>query len=351
MEEGLERKPELESGKKEEASSQEKKEPGSQEEKGQPIRDKVFGGIQEEFSNFKKAKAVILQVPYEKTATYKGGTKNGPAAIIDASCNVELFDDELNQDTYRIGIHTMDRLDVGELSPEDMVEKVRTATLEILKAGKLPVALGGEHTLTVGAVKGCKEIFDDLTVLQLDAHCDLRDEYRGSKYSHACVARRLVEICPVVQTGTRSLSREGKEFLDSIRKNTAKESDKESGKEAGQGNDKASSSLQIKNISVYDILDQPFWKDDVVSFLTGDVYVTIDLDVFDPSLMPAVGTPEPGGMGWYTLLELLSAVVKKKNVVGFDVVELCPIDGQVMPDFVAAKLIYRFLGYIFSNKK
>ena len=286
-----------------------------------------YAAIEEEYSGLKKAKVVIMQVPYERTATYKKGTVNGPAAIIEASTKMELFDEELNQETYKIGIHTMDPLVVTELQPEEMVERVYRSTLELLKMNKFPVMLGGEHSVTIGSVKAFKEIYPDISVLQLDAHYDLRDEYYGSKFNHGCVARRISEICPIVQTGTRSLSKEEKDFL------------------ATQANGR------VKTINVYDILEMPLWKDVVSNSLSENVYLTIDLDIFDPSLMPAVGTPEPGGIGWYETLDLLREVSKDKRIVGFDVVELCPIKDQIASDFLAAKLIYRLLGYIFPAKR
>jgi len=286
-----------------------------------------FGGIEEEYATFKKAKAAILSVPYEKTTTYIHGTKNGPSAIISASKNMELFDEELNQETFRIGLHTMEALDVGSLSPEEMVDKVYAATTELFKSNKFPVMLGGEHSVSVGAVKAAKDAYPNLSVLQLDAHYDLRNEYLGSRFNHACIARRICEICPLVQVGVRSISKEEKDYLST------------------QANGK------VKAISVYDILEMPFWKDTISNNLTEHVYVTIDLDVFDPSLVPAVGAPEPGGIGWYETIDLLKEISKDKRIVGFDVVELCPIKGQVASDFLAAKLIYRLLGYVFSNKK
>lgn len=288
---------------------------------------KNYAAIEEEYAGFKKAKVVIMQVPYEKTVTYKTGTVNGPAAIIDASKKMELFDEELNQETFKIGIHTMDPLEVAQLMPEDMINRVYGSTLELLKTNKFPVILGGEHSLSAGSVKAFKEIYPDLSVLQLDAHNDLRNEYFGSIFNHGCVARRISEICPLVQVGTRSLSKEEKDFLGS------------------QANGR------VKTINVYDILEMPLWKDVISDSLSENVYVTIDLDVFDPSLMPAVGTPEPGGIGWYETLDLLLKVAKDKKIVGFDVVELCPIGGQVASDFLAAKLIYRLLGYIFPTKR
>jgi len=288
---------------------------------------KNFCGLSDDFASFKKAKAVILQAPYERTVTYKKGTKNGPAAIIDASRYLELFDEELNQETYRIGIHTMPSPAIQDVTSEDMVEKVYLSTQEVLKANKFPVILGGEHSVSIGAVKAFKESYPNISVLQLDAHYDIKDEYFGSKLNHGCVARRFSEICPVVQAGMRSLAKEEKDFL--------------SGPE----------NKNVKSINVYDILEMPLWKDVVSSSLTENVYISIDMDVFDPSLAPAVGTPEPGGIGWYEMLDLLKEVVKDRKVVGFDVVELCPLENQIASDFLAAKLIYRLLGYIFSGKK
>ncbi|MDD5436634.1 MAG: agmatinase [Candidatus Omnitrophica bacterium] len=287
-------------------------------------KTKNFIGLDDEL---KKAKAAIMQVPYDKTTTYIHGTSLGPAAILDASKYLELYDDELNQETFKIGIHTMAPLDVEKLSSEEMVEKVYLATLELLKTGKFPVMLGGEHSVSVGAVKAFKEMHPNISVLHLDAHNDLRDEYFGSKLNHGCAARRISEMCPVVQVGTRSMSKEEKDFLAS----------QQDGK--------------VKTISVYDILDTPMWKDKATNNLTENVYISIDLDVFDPAIMPAVGTPEPGGLGWYEALDLLKDVSKDRKVVGFDVVELCPIKGQIASDFFAAKLVYRLLGYVFPTKK
>lgn len=288
---------------------------------------KNYLGLEEEYSSFKKSKAVIFQAPYDRTTTYIHGAVNGPAAIIDASGYMERFDDELSQETFRMGIHTMDPLPIENLSSEEMVDKVYAQTSELLKANKFPVLLGGEHTVSIGAVKAAKEVYPDLSVLQLDAHYDMRDVYFGSKLNHGCVGRRISEICPIVQTGTRSLSKEEKDFLTT------------------------GANGRIKTISVYDILEMPFWKDNVSNSLSEHVYITIDLDVFDPALVLATGTPEPGGIGWYEALSLLREVTKDKKVVGFDVVELCPIKGNIASDFLAAKLVYRLLGYIFPAKK
>ncbi len=288
---------------------------------------KNYLGLEDEYSSFKKSKAAIMQAPYDKTTTYIHGAVNGPAAIIDASRYMERYDDELNQETFKVGIHTMEPLVIQDLSSEEMVDKVYAQSLELLKANKFPVMLGGEHSVTIGAVKAFKEIYPNLSVLQLDAHNDMRDVYFGSRLNHGCVARRISEICPIVQVGTRSISREEKDFLAT------------------------SAGGKIKTLSVYDILEMPMWKDAVSNSLSDSVYITIDLDVFDPSLVPATGTPEPGGLGWYETLSLLREVTKDKKVVGFDVVELCPVKGNIASDFLAAKLLYRLLGYIFPAKK
>jgi agmatinase len=297
---------------------------------GSPIIGSIqknYGGLEEEYSNFKKAKAVIVPVPYDKTTTYIHGTKLGPAALIDASRYMERFDDELNQETFKIGIHTMEPLPVENLTSEEMVARVYAQVGELLKANKFPVVLGGEHAVSIGAVKAYKDVYPNLSVLHLDAHYDMRDELLGSKLNHGCVARRISELCPIVQVGQRSLSKEEKDFLTS--------------QPAGR----------VKTLNVYDILEMPMWKDAVTNNLTESVYVSIDLDVFDPALVPATGTPEPGGIGWYETLSLLKEVAKDKKIVGFDVVELCPIQGNVASDFLAAKLVYRLLGYVFPAKK
>ena len=291
------------------------------------ILEKRFGDIQEDLASFKKAKACIIQAPYEGDLSYGRGTSKAPQAIIDASINMELFDDELQSETYKMGIFTSPPVEFeADSTPEKAIEKVKEAVKFVLKSGKFPVILGGEHSVTIGALKAAKEEFSDVSVLHLDAHYDLRDEYKGSKYNHACIARRLQEICPVTEVGVRSLSKEEKDFL-----NTSPEN--------------------VKVMSVYDILEMPDWKKEVSRFLTDTIYITIDLDVFDPALIPSVGTPEPGGIGWYEFLDLLKIIAKDKKVVGFDVVELSPKEGFIAPDFLAAKLIYRLLGYISTFKK
>jgi len=291
------------------------------------ILEKKFGDIPEEYASLKKSRIVIIQAPYEGTLTYVKGASNAPQAILDASTNMELYDDELNAETYKAGIYTSPPLEFApETQPEKAVDKVKSATAEVFDAGKLPVILGGEHTISIGGVKAAKKYFSDVSVLHLDAHYDLRDEYKGSKFNHACVARRIQEICPVVEIGVRGLSSEGKTFLDTAPSN-------------------------VNVINVYDILETPDWKKKASRLLSDNVYITIDLDVLDPAVMPSVGTPEPGGLGWYEMIDFLRTVTRERRVIGFDVVELSPRAGFIAPDFLAAKIIYRLLGYIFYDKK
>ncbi|MEI8175679.1 MAG: agmatinase [Candidatus Omnitrophota bacterium] len=287
-----------------------------------------FLSLGDEYSNLKRAKIAILPVPYERTVTYKKGAAAGPRAIIDASIHLEKFDEQLNQETFKVGIHTMPELKVRDLEPEEMIKKVRDDIQELVKSNKFPVILGGEHSVSIGAVTALKESVPDLSVLYLDAHYDLRNEFNGSRFNHACVARRLAEMVPVVEVGVRSLSKEEKDFI------TAQ-----------------AAAPRVTAFSVYDIIDDELWKDKASAMLSKNVYLSIDLDVFDPSLMPAVGTPEPGGIGWYELMDFLYSIIMEKNIVGLDVVELCPIKDQPASDFLAGKMLYRILGYLFSSKR
>ncbi len=291
-------------------------------------QEKRFGGeqLKPEYSGFKKSRVVILQCPYDLTASYKKGTQKGPAAVIDASEHMELFDEELKSETYKVGIYTTPPLDIENLAPEAMVKRVREEVSDILKNEKFPVIIGGEHSVSIGAVEAVAEVYKDVSVLHLDAHHDLRDEFDGSRFSHACVTRRFIEKCGVVQVGTRSLSKEEQDFID-----TKPE--------------------KLTTVNVYDILDNAMWKETAVKALSDTVYISLDLDVFDPAVMPAVGTPEPGGIGWYEMLDFLKLVIRSKKIVGFDLVELMPVEGIVGSDFLAAKLLYRMLGYIFSSAK
>ena len=288
----------------------------------------------------------VLSVPYDRTATYVKGASKGPAAIIEASAQVELYDEELETEPWKHGVETLPPLDVGDLTPEAMVEAVEGAVGEVVSISSsgdsTPVLLGGEHSVTIGAVRALKKRYPELSVLQLDAHADLRDSYQGSRFNHACVGRRIIELCPLVQAGVRSLSAREAEFL--------------SGRGHGQDHGKGRSQNSVKTFFAKDLLSGPEDKgrfnkavEDIAASLSGEVYITIDIDCLDPSVMPATGTPEPGGLSWYEVLGILRAATKGrkgKKVVGFDLVELSPIEGMVAPDFLASRLVYRLMGYI-----
>ncbi|OGP88291.1 MAG: agmatinase [Deltaproteobacteria bacterium RBG_19FT_COMBO_43_11] len=277
-----------------------------------------FGGIYPECS-LRDALFVIVPVPYDLTSTYQPGSRRGPAAIIEASSNMELYDDELKNETYLCGIHTALPISIDARGPKNMINIVRKKIARFAALNKIPVMLGGEHSISFGAVQALQEKYSKLTVLQLDAHADLRESYQKSPYSHASVARRIAEICPLIQVGIRSMSEEEAKYL---------------------------SRSNVKSYSADFALEKKDWTELICKDLRGDVYVSIDLDVFDPSIMPSTGTPEPGGLYWNNVLHLLKMVSSSCKVRGFDVVELAPLPGVVAPDFMAAKLIYRFMGYI-----
>jgi len=279
---------------------------------------RTFAGLSSPYSDLGKAKAVILPVPYEGTTEWRSGTRDGPQAIIDASQYLELYDLELDQEIYKVGIHTLPQVEPVLSSPEDMIERVYNITKGLIQKGKFVVMLGGEHSLSLGTARAFKEAFPRLSVLQLDAHTDLRDEYLGTKYGQACVMRRIFELCPIVQVGIRSLSREEKQFLSQNKMTPFYMSD-----------------LVSTATSIGKIMDS----------LSQDVYVTIDVDVLDPSIMPAVGTPEPNGMQWQQVLDIVKSVALHRHIVGFDLMEFCPREGPVACAFLLAKLAYKFIGY------
>lgn len=279
-----------------------------------------FCDIEDKYSSWKKARIVILPVSYDLTTSYKPGASIGPKAIIDASTHMEIYDDETGKEIYKLGIYTAEEIKPIKPEPEEIIKSVEKEIGAILKAGKFPVVLGGEHSITLGPVRAFKKKFKDFSVLQLDAHRDLRDSFQGSSYSHACIAKRIIELTSLTQVGIRSMSKD----------------------EAGK---------KYKNLKTFfmkDIIKSKDWIGRTIDSLDSDnVYVSIDMDAFDPSIMPSVGTPEPGGMGWYEALTLLKTLSQEKEVIGFDAVELAPIAGNVSPDFLTAKLIYKFLSYIF----
>jgi agmatinase len=281
-----------------------------------------YGGIETGYATYDKAKFIVVPVPYDLTSTYQSGSRRGPGAILDASANMELYDEELRQETYRAGIHTLAPLETDARGPAEMMNAVHRTIAGIAADAKVPVMLGGEHSISFGAVRAMKGVFPELTVLQLDAHADLRDAYQGTPFSHAAVARRIMELCPLVQAGIRSMSVEEAEFL---------------------------SASPVKSYPADFILDGGPWCETICGDLHGDVYLSIDLDVLDPAVMPATGTPEPGGIDWRDLIRLIREVSKRCRIRGFDVVELAPIPGMVAPDFLASKLVYRTMGYLMAG--
>lgn len=281
----------------------------------------AFGAVPEEFCQYEKASIAILPVPYDGTSTWMKGSNRGPQAIIDASAHLELYDIETDSEVFKCGIVTLDPVSCPD-DPEGMVIAVYEHAKPILQHGKFIVGIGGEHTISVGLVRAAAEKFQNLSVLQFDAHADSRNDYEGRRYNHACVMSRIGEICPYVQVGIRSIDSAELKSLD-----------------------------RDRMFFAHEILKGPNVLPEMMKALTENVYVTIDLDVFDPSIMPSTGTPEPGGLDWHTVLGFLESVVAEKNVVGVDVTELLPNPANRAPDFVAAKLVYRLLSMIFARRK
>jgi len=282
-----------------------------------------FGAIPHELADYDKSKVVILPVPYDATATGQPGTRNGPRAIIEASKGIEFYDEELGRNFSEPGICTLDELETVDDAGK-MTNRVYEAVKTLVSDGKKVVMLGGEHSISSGAVKAHLEKYPNLTVLHIDAHADLRDELAENKHNHGCAARRISELCPVVSVGVRSIAEEEADYLKSSNK--------------------------VKMFFAKDIQNSSKWMDEAIGSLGRDVYVTFDLDALDISIMPTVGTPQPGGLHWYQTLEFLRKLAAARNVVGLDVVELCPIPGNHAPDVVAAKLICKMIGYFFSRQ-
>jgi len=282
-----------------------------------PLRQ--FGDFESQYTDPDTAAVAILPVPYDGTSTWIKGADKGPQAILDASCNLEFYDIETDSEVFRKGIAVEPAVE-GVDSPERMTEAVRQRVAGIFERGKFPIVLGGEHSVSIGAIEAAARHFDNLTVLQLDAHTDLRDSYEGSAHNHACVMARAKELTPIVQVGIRSMDTCEKQNLDSSRVFFAH-------------------TIFSRKADA--------WIAEVIELLTENVYLTVDLDVFDPSIMPATGTPEPGGLGWYEVIELIRAVCSRRNLVGFDIVELCPRENMWGSDFLAAKLLYKTLTYKF----
>jgi len=282
-----------------------------------------FGNLPPSLRDPESSFVRIIPIPYEATTTYRKGTTHAPQSIIQASANLELWDEELSVEPCRAGICTFPPLICSSSGPEVAVREIYRYVKKIFDPSKLHIFLGGEHSITCGIVKALSEKIPSLSVLQLDAHADMRDSYMGSPYNHACVMRRVAELVSFVQLGLRSFSKEEAEFMKE--KNFP---------------------FQTSN----EIITEDKWKKIVEDNLSEQVYLTIDVDVLDPSIMPSVGTPEPGGIDWWKILEILKYVAGCKKIVGVDVVEFCPLPGIGAPDFLVARLIYKLIGYIIYKK-
>jgi N1-aminopropylagmatine ureohydrolase len=281
----------------------------------------AFGGTTPTTTDFENARVVILPIPLDRTTSYVPGTRNGPHEILVASSHMELWDEETQTDVHSIGIYTLPEMEFPFGTMDEVVREIRRVVAELVNRGKFPLILGGEHSITPAAVAAVAARHQGLSVLQIDAHADLRDSYLGTRYSHACAIRRTLECAPTTQVGIRSLSTE----------------------EAA-----AVPSLATTIFYDHNMRDDPAWIDRVVDSLSETVYVTIDVDGFDPAIMPATGTPEPGGLSWYEGLRLLRRVIERRTVVACDLVELAPMGGNVAPNFLCAKLIYKILSYRFG---
>jgi agmatinase len=290
-----------------------------------------FLGTEKEYSSFETSKVVILPVPYEHTVSYGGGTKNGPKAILEASHYVEFFDEETGRQVHsELGIATLPPLNFSKKKDEEALESIYEKVNELLKQKKFVVTLGGEHTISQATIAAHAEKYPDLSVVQIDAHSDLRMEYQGSKFSHASVMARVCEFLDptrLVQVGIRAQCIEEAEYIRQNKINTLY-------------------AHEIRNGKYTKLLK--YWDDYALERLTNHVYVTFDVDGFDPSIMPATGTPEPNGLFWHETMVFLKKLGKKKNVVGCDVVEFAPMKHLHHPDLTTAKLVSKMINYFVS---
>lgn len=279
---------------------------------------KTYAGIPEKYGRIEDAQVVLIPVPYDGTSTWQKGADKGPEAFLQASENMELFDIETRSEPYRKGVYLAPPITENS-SPEKMVDTVHKITRNYIKQDKFVTLFGGEHSISIGSIRAFRESFKDLTVLQIDAHADLRPSYQGSACNHACAVYEASQTTKLIQVGIRSMDIEE---LDNM--------------------------VEDQTYFAHDIVNDDDWMTNSIHQMTENVFITIDLDAFDPSILPSTGTPEPGGLLWYETLEYLKKVFKKKNVVGFDIVELCPNPTEKSSDFLAAKLYYKMLAYKFK---
>ncbi|WP_104735483.1 agmatinase [Hanstruepera ponticola] len=283
------------------------------------MSNKTYAGIEDQYSKLDNSKIVLIPVPYDGTSTWQKGADKGPEAFLHASENMELYDIETQTEVYKQGVYLANPV-TENTSPESMVDAVHDVTKKYIKKNKFVTIFGGEHSISIGTIRAFNECYDNLTVLQLDAHADLRQEYHGSKCNHACAVYEASQTTNLIQVGIRSMD---------VIETTVMDTD--------------------KTFFAHDMAVDDTWMDSAIDLMTDNVFITIDLDAFDPSIMPSTGTPEPGGLLWYETLEFLKQVFEEKNVVGFDIVELCPNPNEGSSDFLAAKLYYKMLSYKFMH--
>jgi len=279
---------------------------------------KTFGGIESKYAEFDASEILLQSIPYDGTSTWGKGADRGFPAFLEATENMELYDIETDSEVYKRGIHILPQI-TENASPESVYNAVREKTEHLLSMNKFLTFFGGEHSVSIGIIEAYRQIFPDLTVLQLDAHADLREQYLGSPYNHACALHKASKETNLIQVGIRSMDSCEKQYLN-----------------------------RRKCFYAHDIQLNGLWMEKTISLMGNHVYLTIDLDVLDPSIMPSTGTPEPGGMEWYTIIDYLRKVFRKKNIVGFDIVEFSPLKDLKAPDFLVAKLYYKLLSFKFQ---
>lgn len=285
------------------------------------MKTKTYAGIPAEYAKLENSKIVLIPVPYDGTSTWQKGADKGPDAFLNASENMELYDIETDSEVYQQGVFLADAV-TESTSPEAMVDAVHEITKKFINKNKFVTVFGGEHSISIGTIRAFNECFNNLTVLHIDAHADLRKEYQGSACNHACAVYEASQNTNLIQIGIRS--------MDAIEK-TVMDLD--------------------KTFFAHEMVTNDNWMDDAIDLMTDNVFITFDLDALDPSILPSTGTPEPGGLFWYETLEFLKQVFQEKNVVGFDIVELCPNENEKSSDFLAAKLYYKMLSYKFQDKE
>jgi agmatinase len=280
-----------------------------------------FLGLPDELSSWERSRVAVLPVPYDRTTSYMPGARFGPRAVMDASRNLETYDDELDMDVSESGIHTLPELEAPAAGPEVMVGEIRETARWVLGHGKFLVTIGGDHSVAIGVLQAHAEKYPDLSIVQFDAHADIKESWEGTAFSHASVMRPMGAAAKrILSVGIRSMNREEAAFLKTR--------------------------PEIEVLTVPRLRSDPTAVRRAIDKLTSNVYLTMDVDGFDPSVIPATGTPEPGGLLWYEGLAIIRELAERRRIVGFDVMELAPIPGFVASDFVVSKLIYKTLGYI-----